>query len=147
MIELVVMLDAAHDEVNESFVGTELREWLVFFPEEHKAARSAKQKMQRWVDGCNIERSVIPKNIRTPADLQPLAQALEDSTLEGWTVQRQDKQTGEMRATMQLIEPRDLNLGGLPPVEPPAAAEEEEEEEEPEPPPPSPPPATKKKHK
>ena len=82
----------------------------------------------------------VPKAIRTPADLQPLVQALEDSTLEGWTVQRKDKQNGELRATMQLTEPTGLNLAGLPPVEAPSAIEEEieeeEEEEEIEPPPP-----------
>jgi hypothetical protein len=140
MIELVVMLDTAHDAENKPFEGSELREWLVFFPEDHKAARQGKQKMQRWVDACRIEREVIPKAIRTPADLQPLVQALEDSTLEGWTVQRKDKQNGELRATMQLTEPTGLNLAGLPPVEAPSAIEEEieeeEEEEEIEPPPP-----------
>jgi len=131
MLQLTVVLDEVAEgapEENSAFIGTELRDWLVFFPEDHKAARTGKRKVQGWVDACNIERSVIPKKIRKPADLQDLVDALEGQRINGWTVQQEDRETGEMRAQMRLIEPRNLNLGGLPPVE--AAAEEPEEDAE-----------------
>lgn len=157
MVTLTVMLDDAHDEGNKSFIGTELMEYLCFFPESHKGHRMQKQRLRAWLDACSIDYKVIPKSIRKPSDLKPLVEALTGAQCPGWTISVIDKQTGQPRAQIRLTEPRDLNLGGLAPLEatdtaddeveeaPEEPEDDEEEETEPEPPPPPPTVSGKKK--
>jgi hypothetical protein len=134
MIAVDWSLDAAYDDANESFVGrTRVSDFIVLFPEGHKASRMGKIRLRTFCDKLGISRSLIPKHIESSDDLTEFCAAIDGQKADIWTVHetQEDRETGEkvIRVKVLYKEPGGAAPGTatIPEVE---EAEEEELEEE-----------------
>jgi hypothetical protein len=132
-------LESAYDDENEQFVGARVSDFLVFFPEGHKASKMGKIRIRAVCDKLGITRSLIPMHIATSDDLTEFCAAIDGQKTDIWTTieTTKDKQSGEMvtRTAVKLKAPGStasalpaLNTGAD--DEDDSASEEETDEEE-----------------
>src|ERR1019366_6769041 len=131
-------LESAYEDGNEQFVGTRVSDFLVFFPEGHKASKMGKIRIRGLCDKLGIARLLIPPHIATSDDLAEFQAAIDGQKADIWTVieKSKDKQSGEevIRTAVKYRAPG-AQASALPSL---AADEEHEteteiEEDEPEP--------------
>lgn len=131
-------LESAYEDENEQFVGARVSDFLVFFPEGHKASKMGKIRIRGLCDKLAIARSLIPTHIATSDDLLEFQTAIDGQKTDIWTTieTSKDKQSGEMvtRTAVKYRAPGST-ASALPPlnaVDGDDEDDEEETEEEPE---------------
>lgn len=129
-------LESAYEDENESFIGTRVSDFLVFFPEGHKASKMGKIRIRGLCDKLGIARSLIPTHIATSDDLAEFQAAIDGQKADIWTVieKSKDKQSGEeMIRTAVKYKAPGSTASALPPLNADDGDDAEEEvDEEPE---------------
>lgn len=90
---IMVRLDKADDEKNESFQGSLLPIRLYFYdqenPEKRKGANMMLRNAMDLAEACELElKDVYPDEIRDVGDLQDILDKLEGKRFDGWTTHR-----------------------------------------------------------
>ena len=126
-------LESAYEDENEQFVGTRVSDFLVFFPEGHKASKMGKIRIRGLCDKLGIARSLIPTHIATSDDLAEFQAAIDGQKADIWTVieKSKDKQSGEevIRTAVKYRAPGST-ASALPPLQADGDDAEDEVEEE-----------------
>ena len=126
-------LESAYEDENEQFVGTRVSDFLVFFPEGHKASKMGKIRIRGLCDKLGIARSLIPTHIATSDDLAEFQAAIDGQKADIWTVieKSKDKQSGEevIRTAVKYRAPGST-ASALPPLNADDGDDAEDEVEE-----------------
>lgn len=125
-------LESAYDDENEQFVGARVSDFLVFFPEGHKASKMGKIRIRGLCDKLGISRSLIPTHIATSDDLTEFCAAIDGQKADIWTAVKteKDKQSGEMvTRTSVLMKAPGATAAALPALAADADDADDEEEE------------------
>ncbi len=107
MLTLKVKLESAEDADNESYVGAELNEWLIIYPNGHKNQRQAKEKMEAVAAALGFAtKDVIPRSITSLDDLNDLVAAIDGQRAAVWTWIKEDKNTHEKVTQLAFAAPK-----------------------------------------
>jgi hypothetical protein len=121
-------LESAYEDENEQFIGARVSDFLVFFPEGHKASKMGKIRIRGLCDKLGIARSLIPTHIATSDDLAEFQAAIDGQKTDIWTAieKSKDKQSGEeMTRTVVKYRAPGAQAAALPSL----AADAEDEDE------------------
>jgi hypothetical protein len=117
---LMLKLEETEEPDHESYLGQSVRDSITFYDNKHPYARMSKRQLQGLCAALEIDLEVIPKRIRSWADLKPLIAAIDGQKLEFFTVVRNTDDGPQ--TNVRYTAPGGYTTG--------LAVEEEEEEEQ-----------------
>jgi|SRR5579885_1340685 len=118
-------LEKAADQDDESAVkseGATVTDFVTFMPDGERRGKMSRVQYRQLLELLGIEPDILPNKLTSAADFKDLIGALRGKTGNVFVVNREDKQTGEIRTSVKYVAPRGMG-GGLAPM-----ADEEEEE-------------------
>lgn len=105
MLTLGITLESAEEPENESYAGVRLNDWLIFYPNGHKNQKRAKERIAAVGEALGFDPdAVIPADITSFDDLQPLVDAIDGQKAAVWTYLR--NQDGENVTQIAYSAPR-----------------------------------------
>jgi hypothetical protein len=104
MLILEWQLVSANEDENEDAVGGKLADFLCFFPERHKGAGMARQKLR---DLCLSLKVDVPSttSIKSWADIQDFIDEIDGQRAPIYTRHKVDKKTGQLRTEVAYTPP------------------------------------------
>lgn len=106
MLTFTWVIAEAHDEDNEKFVGTELNDYITFFPPGEKRGRMSTLQWRALLEAADLSLDLVPGRIETEEDFAEVLQAFKGRSVEGWIAHDEDRQSGEVRAVARFAEPK-----------------------------------------